>query len=83
MSDYQPIDCHTYGEFERAIVARLKLRVGWRDENGLNHLEIIEPTDLETCRGEEFLHAKNEQGRTFRVRLDRIIKASVLPTTTG
>lgn len=83
MTDYQPIDCRTYGEFERAIVGRKRLKVCWRDENGLDHLEILQPGDLETCQGEEFLHAKNQQGQALRLRLDRIVKASVLPASDG
>lgn len=83
MTDYRPIDCHTYGEYEQAIMARRKLRAHWRDESGLEHLEIILPTDLETCRGEEFLHARNGQGRHLRVRLDRIVKAIALPAGDG
>ena len=75
MSKYRPIDCKTYGEFERAIVAGRRLRISWRDEQGLDHLETVQPTDLETCRGEEFLHASSENGMTFRLRLDRISKA--------
>lgn len=81
MSKYRPIDCKTYGEFERAIVAGRRLRISWRDEQGLDHLETVRPTDLETCRGEEFLHASNGHGMTFRLRLDRISKASVLSVT--
>ena len=83
MKDYQPIDCLTYGELERAIVARQRLRIRWRDADDLEHLEIVLPTDLETCRGEEFLHASNEQGRSFRLRLDRIIRADSTPARTG
>lgn len=79
MKDYQPIDCRTYGEFERAIMARQRLRIRWRDADDLEHLEIVLPTDLETCRGEEFLHVGNEQGQSFRLRLDRIISADSWP----
>lgn len=79
MSKYQPIDCHKYGEFERAIIAKRKLQLSWRGEGGIRHLETVKPEDLETCQGEEFLHFSNQHGATFRVRLDKILKATILP----
>ena len=80
MSDYRPIDCRAYGEFELAIVRRQHLRVSWRDNAGLDHIEILKPEDLETCKGEEFLHASNKHGDRFRLRLDWIRHAEVLKT---
>lgn len=82
MSDYRPIDCQTYGEFERAIIRRQRLRVSWRDSEGMDHLEILLPLDLETCRGEEFLHASNDRGEHRRLRLDTIKRARILPPAT-
>ena len=79
MTDYRPIDCRSYAEFERAIVGRRQLRVCWQDPDGLDHLETVTPLDLETCRGEEFLHARTEAGETLRLRLDRIRRARTLP----
>ncbi len=81
MTDYQPIDCRTYGEFERAIIGRQRLRVNWRDAQGMDHIEILVPLDLETCRGEEFLHASNERGEKLRLRLDLIRHATTVPKT--
>lgn len=79
MSDYRPIDCRTYGEFERAIVRHQRLRISWREPGGLAHLETLTPYDLETCEGEEFLLARNAGGTKFRLRLDRIKRATVVP----
>ncbi len=79
MSDYRPVGCQTYGEFERAIVLRQRLQVSWRDDQGLDHLETLTPFDLETCRGEEFLHARTAGGGDLRLRLDRIKRAWVVP----
>ena len=81
MTDYTPIDCHAYGEFERAIIARQRLRINWRDGNGMDHLEILLPLDLETCQGEEFLHARNDRGERRRLRLDLIRHTSAVPDT--
>lgn len=79
MTDYQPIDCQTYGEFERAIIGRQRLRVNWRDAAGMDHIEILVPLDLETCRGEEFLHASNDRDEKLRLRLDLIRHATTVP----
>lgn len=82
MTDYRPIDCQTYGEFERAIIGRKRLRVAWREPDGMDHLEILIPRDLETCRGEEFLLASNDRGDQFRLRLDWIRHAVCVPSGT-
>ncbi len=79
MTDYRPIDCKTYGEYELAIVRRQRLRVRWQDASGLPHVETLVPLDLETCEGEEFLHAQNANGERLRLRLDRIRGAAVVP----
>lgn len=79
MSDYRPIDCQTYGEFERAIVRHQRLRISWCEPDGQAHLETLTPYDLETCEGEEFLLARNADGAMFRLRLDRIKRATVIP----
>lgn len=79
MTDYEPIDCETYGEFERAIIGRQHLRVAWCDARGMDHLEVLVPLDLETCCGEEFLHASNDRGEHLRLRLDWIKRAISVP----
>ncbi|NNF52199.1 MAG: transcriptional antiterminator, Rof [Gammaproteobacteria bacterium] len=79
MTDYTPIDCRTYGEFERAIIAGQRLQVSWRDADGMDHLGILVPVDLETCRGEEFLIARNERGEQLRLRLDFVRRATPVP----
>lgn len=83
MDTYRPIDCHSFARFERAIIGRMRLRLRWQDEHGVEHLEIVEPVDLETCRGEEFLHAKNQRGTRFRLRLDKISMLEAIPGRAG
>lgn len=75
MSDYQPIDCALYERYEIAILHRHPLRVRWRDAGGLVHLETLEPKDLETRDGEEFLLARSPDGTPRRLRLDAILNA--------
>lgn len=70
MSDYRPISCALYSQYELAILHHISLRLRWRDGNGVTHLEILTPEDLETCGGEEFLLARNTAGEYLRVRLD-------------
>jgi Rho-binding antiterminator len=78
MSDYRPIPCALYDRYERAIMHRDRLRVRWRDDAGITHLETLFPADLETCNGEEFLVAIGLGGEALRLRLDRIVDAEPL-----
>jgi Rho-binding antiterminator len=77
MTDYRPISCALYSQYELAILRHTTLRLRWRDGDGITHLETLAPQDLETCGGEEFLLACNTAGERLRVRLDRIM---ALPT---
>lgn len=72
MTDYQPIGCGLYSEYELAVMHRTPLKLCWQGSDGLSHLETLMPEDLETCNGEEFLVVRNTAGEQFRVRLDRI-----------
>jgi Rho-binding antiterminator len=73
MTDYRPIPCALYSQYELAILHRSTLRLRWRDGDGVTHLETLAPEDLETRSGEEFLLARNIAGEPLRVRLDRIV----------
>jgi len=75
MTDYQPIACGLYSQYELAIMRRTPLTLSWRGNDGLSHLETLLPEDLQTCNGEEFLVARSGSGKQFRVRLDRILAA--------
>ena len=72
MTDYRPISCAIYSQYELAILHRTALRLRWREGDGVIHLEFLTPEDLETRCGEEFLLARNGAGNTVRVRLDRV-----------
>ena len=75
MSDYQPIACGLYSQYELAVMHRTPLTMSWQGGDGLSHLETLLPQDLETCKGEEFLVLLNAAGERLRVRLDRILSA--------
>lgn len=73
MTDYKPIDCGLYSEYEVAILHRSRLRLSWRDGDETVHIEVITPNDLRTCRGEEFLVVTGQDGSQQEIRLDRIL----------
>ena len=73
MSDYKPIDCGLYSEYEVAILHRSRLRLSWRDSSETVHIEVITPRDLRTRQGEEFLVVSGQDGRQQEIRLDHIL----------
>ncbi len=75
MTDYAPIDCGLYSEYELAIVHRQRLRVSWREPDGQLHMELLEPRDLQTRDRAEFMIALNRDAVRRELRLDRIVKA--------
>lgn len=81
MSDYTPIDCDLYSEYELAILRKWRLRIGWRDTQGLTHIETLLPRDLQTRHGEEFLIAETTTGERLEIRLDQITEAQRLSAT--
>lgn len=76
MTDYNPIDCSRYSEFELAIMHRTRLQLGWRDAAGDLHLESLLPTDLCTRRRTEYLVVVDATGRVYEIRLDQIISSA-------
>jgi Rho-binding antiterminator len=78
MTDYTPIDCGLYSEYELAILHRKRLRILWQEPNGKAHLELLEPKDLKTRNHEEFLIAENMKGQRLELRLDHIRKAEAV-----
>jgi Rho-binding antiterminator len=78
MTDYTPIDCASYSEYEAAIVQHLRLRLSWRQPDGQLRIEVIRPIDLQTRHQEEFLLVETRDRNTVELRLDQIIKAEAL-----
>lgn len=74
-SDYTPIDCRTYSEYELAILRGWRLRLSWQDDAGITHIEQLQPRDLQTRDHVEYLIADREDGERIEIRLDRIQEA--------
>jgi Rho-binding antiterminator len=70
-SDYRPIPCARYSEYELAILHRQKLRLRWREGNVI-HEEIVVPLDLRTREHQEFLICRSQNGVELMLRLDHI-----------
>jgi len=70
-SNYQPISCETYSEFELAIMRQHKLKMVWRIQ-GQTHIATVLPLDLITREQQEFLLVEDHTDNTFQVRLDHI-----------
>ena len=72
--EYQPIACGLYSEYEVAIMHRETLRLRWRDSEGMDHIDRVVPTDLQTRNHCEYLIATDcADGSHLEIRLDRII----------
>ena len=78
MTDYTPIDCTLYSEYEAAIVRHLRLRLSWRQPNGQLRIDVVRPIDLKTRHQEEFLLIETRNRDRLELRLDQIIKAEAL-----
>jgi Rho-binding antiterminator len=75
-TDYVPVDCGLYSEYELAIMHRDRLRLSWRDAAGNAHIGVVTPTDLRTREGAEFMIVTAQDGATLEIRLDRILQYS-------
>lgn len=73
--DYIPISCASHSEYELHIMHRQRLRLSWRDETGVQHVEIVMPLNLLTRDHVEYLLIENERGEQKQIRLDKIIEA--------
>jgi len=75
MSDYRPISCANYDQFEIAILHEQCLRITWHDEQAMVHVEVLRPCDLQTRGGGEYLLADTLSGQRIELRLDKIVRA--------
>jgi Rho-binding antiterminator len=77
MSDdqrYTPISCEIYSRLELHIMHCDVLRMQWREDENIIHVEAIWPYDLKTVKDSgEFLIARDSKGNGLKIRLDRII----------
>lgn len=72
MTDYRPIDCALYSEYELAIIQGRRLRLSWHDETGQTCIGTFTPLDLLTRDQAEYLVAEGGDGQRLELRLDRI-----------
>ena len=72
MTDYTPIDCALYSEYELAIMQRQRLRICWQQPGGQPHIEVFTPVDLVTRNHEEFLVVNSPDHPRLELRLDHI-----------
>jgi Rho-binding antiterminator len=75
MTDYTPIDCALYSEYELAILQQWRLRLSWCDDDGETRIDVCTPLDLVTRDHAEFLVVSRADGQHLELRLDRIIRA--------
>jgi Rho-binding antiterminator len=78
MTEYTPIDCALYSQYELAILHHRRVRVSWRDARGEVHIAMLVPRDLQTRAGAEFMIADDQDGQRLELRLDQIQHAEVL-----
>ena len=70
-TDYQPISCANYDQYEIAIMHGSRLRLTWQNGN-VTYDQVVTPLNLRTAQGEEFLILRLASGETAEVRLDHI-----------
>lgn len=78
MTDYTPIDCGLYSEYELAILQQRRLRITWCADDGQSRIDALTPVDLLTRNHAEFLIAENGTGQRLELRLDYIVKIEAL-----
>jgi transcriptional antiterminator Rof (Rho-off) len=70
-TDYKPISCANYDQYEIAIMHGSKLHLTWQTDNVV-YDQVVTPLGLRTALGEEFLTLRLAGGETMEVRLDHI-----------
>lgn len=74
MTDYTPIDCGLYSEYELAIMHRHTLQLTWQGTDGTWHIGACRPLDLRARQGEEFMLVRDASGAELEIRLDHILR---------
>ncbi len=72
MTDYTPIDCARYSEYEVAILQGRPLRISWHDADGQSRIAVCTPLDLVTRDHAEYLVVRPADADRLELRLDRI-----------
>lgn len=72
MNEYIPILCALHDSYELACLRNLVDLVSWQDSDGHILRKKLRYLTIDTCNGEEFLLAADENGKQLRIRLDMI-----------
>jgi transcriptional antiterminator Rof (Rho-off) len=64
---------------EFAVLRRLTLQLRWTDDSG-SHAAAVQPLDVTTRDGAEWLTLRRPDGEVVQVRLDRIEALTEMPT---
>ena len=80
---YIPVPCAVHSHYERAILQRRWLRLAWNGSKDMRRIEHLQPRDLRTRGGAEYLIARSPNGVTRAIRLDRIRRAEIVSRPAG
>jgi Rho-binding antiterminator len=78
MQAYQPISCIQHERLEFSILRRFALELSYRTETG-NWRGRIQPLDVYTREGAEWLKFRDSDGVGREIRLDSIVSFQELP----
>jgi Rho-binding antiterminator len=76
-SDYKPISCASYDQYEIAIMHGSKMHLTWQASNVI-YDQVVTPLNLRTGHGEEYLILRLASGETAEIRLDHILRTRTL-----
>jgi transcriptional antiterminator Rof (Rho-off) len=76
-TDYKPIACANYDQYEIAIMHGSKMHLTWQAGN-VTYDQVVTPLTLRTAQGEEYLGLRLASGETMEVRLDHIRRSRIL-----
>lgn len=75
---YTPVACVLHERLEFAVLRRLTLQLRWTDDSG-SHTARVQPLDVTTRDGAEWLTLRLPDGKVMEVRLDRIEAVTEMP----
>jgi Rho-binding antiterminator len=76
-TDYKPVSCANYDQYEIAILHGSKMHLTWQTDN-IIYDQVVTPLNLRTARGAEYLLLRLASGEAAEVRLDHIRRAQLL-----
>jgi len=76
-TDYKPISCASYDQYEIAILHGSKMHLTWQTDNVI-YDQVVTPLNLRTALGAEYLTLCLASGETAEVRLDHIRRSQIL-----